>query len=96
MAEKKKKKKKKKSEMDFVTLLLIFLYLTFFHVLVTKLRNTKLPPGPFPLPIIGNILHLGGNGAHRSFAKLPKTYGPLMYLKLGIIQTIVRELLGAW
>ncbi|XP_012851535.1 PREDICTED: ferruginol synthase-like [Erythranthe guttata] len=75
--------------MDFVTLLLLFLSLAFSHVLVTKLRNTKLPPGPFPLPIIGNTLHLGRNRAHRSLAKLSKTYGPLMYLKLGTIQTIV-------
>ncbi|KAL7155034.1 hypothetical protein ABFS83_03G046700 [Erythranthe nasuta] len=76
--------------MDFVTLLLLLFPLmwAFFHVSVTKFRHTKLPPGPFPLPIIGNLLLLGQN-PHRSIAKLSKTYGPLMYLKLGTVQTIV-------
>ncbi|KAL8058765.1 hypothetical protein ABFX02_03G042600 [Erythranthe guttata] len=76
--------------MDFLTLLLLLFPLmwAFSHVSVTKFRHTKLPPGPFPLPIIGNLLLLGRN-PHRSIAKLSKTYGPLMYLKLGTIQTIV-------
>ncbi|KAL7117024.1 hypothetical protein ACP275_03G045100 [Erythranthe tilingii] len=76
--------------MDFLTLLLLLFPLlwAFSHVMVTKFRHTKLPPGPFPLPIIGNLLLLGRN-PHRSLAKLSKTYGPLMYLKLGTVQTIV-------
>ncbi|EYU25535.1 hypothetical protein MIMGU_mgv1a025588mg [Erythranthe guttata] len=76
--------------MDFVKLLLLLFTLmwAFSHVSVTKFRHTKLPSGPFPLPIIGNLLLLERN-PHRSIAKLSKTHGPLMYLKLGTIQTIV-------
>ncbi|MCD7468436.1 hypothetical protein HAX54_006621 [Datura stramonium] len=48
----------------------------------------KLPPGPFPLPIIGN-LHLLGNEPHKSLAKLAKFHGPIMRLKLGQITTMV-------
>ncbi|KAL3820172.1 hypothetical protein ACJIZ3_006077 [Penstemon smallii] len=47
-----------------------------------------LPPGPYPLPIIGNILQLG-QSPHKSLAKLSKKYGPLMYLKLGSLDTVV-------
>ncbi|KAL8058763.1 hypothetical protein ABFX02_03G042400 [Erythranthe guttata] len=79
--------------MDFLRILVIlstiiclwiFLHLFGYY----KRSSSKLPPGPFPLPIIGNLLLLGRN-PHRSLAKLSKTYGPLMYLKLGTVQTIV-------
>ncbi|KAK4483427.1 hypothetical protein RD792_010614 [Penstemon davidsonii] len=51
-------------------------------------NSSKLPPGPKPFPIIGNILELGQN-PHKSLAKLSKTYGPLMRLKLGSMTMIV-------
>ncbi|EFH58279.1 predicted protein [Arabidopsis lyrata subsp. lyrata] len=47
-----------------------------------------LPPGPPRLPIIGHI-HLVGKHPHRSFAALSKTYGPVMSLKLGSLNTVV-------
>ncbi|XP_065632847.1 cytochrome P450 76T24 isoform X2 [Quercus suber] len=53
-----------------------------------KSGSSTLPPGPHPFPIIGNILELG-NKPHQAVAKLSKTYGPLMTLKLGSITTIV-------
>ena len=63
------------------------------HVLTSVLRGRKsgsptLPAGPYPFPIIGNILELG-NKPHQAIAKLSKTYGPLMTLRLGSITTIV-------
>ncbi|XP_073148499.1 cytochrome P450 76T24-like [Henckelia pumila] len=48
----------------------------------------KLPSGPQPYPIIGNMFDLGQN-PHRSIANLSKIYGPLMTLKLGSITIIV-------
>eukprot|EP00253_Pinus_taeda_P012686 PITA_12686 len=48
----------------------------------------RLPPGPFPLPIIGN-LHLLGDLPHRALAALSKKYGPLMSLRLGSALTLV-------
>ncbi|KAH6804549.1 hypothetical protein C2S51_032796 [Perilla frutescens var. frutescens] len=48
----------------------------------------KLPPGPYPLPIIGNMLQLGRK-PHHSFAQLSKQYGPLMSIHLGSLYTVV-------
>ncbi|XP_061354572.1 geraniol 8-hydroxylase-like [Gastrolobium bilobum] len=48
----------------------------------------KLPPGPFPLPIIGNLLALG-NKPHQSLTKLAKIHGPILALKLGQVTTII-------
>ncbi|XP_022868828.1 ferruginol synthase-like [Olea europaea var. sylvestris] len=77
--------------MDFLTLLLVVLSFVLWHVIRLNLRprrSGKLPPGPYPFPIIGNILQLG-QSPHQSLAKLSKIYGPLMYLKLGSRNTIV-------
>lgn len=40
------------------------------------------PPGPFPLPLIGN-LHLLGGRPEQSFKELSKKYGDVMSLSFG-------------
>ncbi|KAL2539424.1 Cytochrome [Abeliophyllum distichum] len=77
--------------MEFLTFFLVVLSFLVWHVLRSNLRRQrsgKLPPGPYPFPIIGNILQLGKT-PHQSLTKLSKIYGPLMYLKLGRRNTIV-------
>jgi len=80
--------------MDYQTLLLVITSLcaTILIFILRKLNqiqnSTKLPPGPYPLPIIGNILELGKN-PHKALTKLSQNYGPIMTLKLGTITTIV-------
>uniref|UniRef100_A0ACD5ZL88 Uncharacterized protein n=1 Tax=Avena sativa TaxID=4498 RepID=A0ACD5ZL88_AVESA len=54
----------------------------------TDIRR-RLPPGPRPLPVIGNILHVAGSLPHRSLAGLAERYGPLMTLRLGTVVVIV-------
>ncbi|KZV53176.1 geraniol 8-hydroxylase-like [Dorcoceras hygrometricum] len=77
--------------MDWITIVVVLLSaLTLSHgyrVLYSTWVK-KHPPGPTPLPIIGNI-HLLGNQPHKSLAKLAKTHGPLMRLRLGFINTVV-------
>nr|ACM62746.1 flavonoid 3'-hydroxylase [Garcinia mangostana] len=48
----------------------------------------RLPPGPRPLPLVGNLPHLGSM-PHQSIASLVKKYGPLMYLRLGYVDVVV-------
>ncbi|KAG8380217.1 hypothetical protein BUALT_Bualt07G0170400 [Buddleja alternifolia] len=75
--------------MDLITLLVVLFPLSWacFNLLRSNSSRRKLPPGPYPFPIIGNALQLGQN-PHRSLAKLSKTYGPLISLKIGS-QTVV-------
>lgn len=59
------------------------------YVIYRRLRSSvKLPPGPRAWPIIGN-LNLMGKLPHRSLDRLSKTYGPLMYIRLGSIPCVV-------
>ncbi|KAM7272384.1 hypothetical protein ACFE04_027047 [Oxalis oulophora] len=48
----------------------------------------RLPPGPPGLPIIGN-LHQLSELAHQSLHQLSKIYGPVIFLKLGRVPTVV-------
>ncbi|XP_058108614.1 trimethyltridecatetraene synthase-like [Magnolia sinica] len=51
-------------------------------------RKLNLPPGPKPLPIIGN-LNLIGSLPHRSIHELSQKYGPLMQLRFGSFPVVV-------
>lgn len=72
----------------FLFLLLSCLFAFIYTFTISHRRHSRLPPGPYPFPIIGNLLKVGNN-PHRSLAILSKQYGPLMSLKLGSRTTIV-------
>ncbi|KAH6804551.1 hypothetical protein C2S51_032798 [Perilla frutescens var. frutescens] len=77
--------------MDFLAVVIVFvltIITAWFNSLRQRRQRAKLPPGPYPLPIIGNF-HQLGNNPHHSLAKLAKTYGPLMSLHLGQLYTVV-------
>ncbi|KXG37294.1 geraniol 8-hydroxylase [Sorghum bicolor] len=67
--------------------LLVSLLAAYFLELYAHARR-GLPPGPRPLPLIGN-LHLVGDQPHRSLARLAQLHGPLMSLRLGAVTTVV-------
>lgn len=72
----------------------IYLVLTWvtIHLLVSTVKKLSkprnIPPGPYPLPIFGNLFCLG-NKPHISLTELAKRYGPLMMLQLGQVPTVV-------
>ncbi|GMN71695.1 hypothetical protein TIFTF001_055565, partial [Ficus carica] len=76
------------------SLLSYIFYVIILWILIQSLfrsfgRSRKLfPPGPNPLPVVGNLFALGDK-PHRSLTKLSQIYGPLMSLKLGRITTVV-------
>ncbi|QCD80997.1 cytochrome P450 71A9-like [Vigna unguiculata] len=70
----------------FLTVLFTFSLLTQWRKASAEKR--RLPPGPKKLPFIGN-LHQLGTLPHRSLQHLSRKHGPLMFLQLGSIPTLV-------
>ncbi|KAF6994053.1 hypothetical protein CFC21_010843 [Triticum aestivum] len=49
----------------------------------------KLPPGPWTLPIIGSLHRVVSALPHRTMTELSRRHGPLMFLRLGEVPTVV-------
>nr|AJD25181.1 cytochrome P450 CYP76AH1 [Salvia miltiorrhiza] len=74
--------------MDSSPLLAALFFIAATIIFLSFRRRRNLPPGPFPYPIVGNMLQLGAN-PHQVFAKLSKRYGPLMSIHLGSLYTVI-------
>ncbi|KAG6409684.1 hypothetical protein SASPL_127726 [Salvia splendens] len=76
-------------ELSTVAIALLSIALTYYLLISPKRRSGgKLPPGPRPLPVVGNIFQLGTK-PHQSLAQLAKTHGPLMSLHFGSVYTVI-------
>ncbi|RZC91158.1 hypothetical protein C5167_027218 [Papaver somniferum] len=76
-------------DIQFPYILVLFASLLFLFIVVNGKRSSKLPPGPWKLPVIGNLHNMLGLVPHRSLGNLSKKYGPLMQLQLGEVPILV-------
>ncbi|KAK1594678.1 hypothetical protein QYE76_054545 [Lolium multiflorum] len=67
-----------------------------FIVLASRRRSAarrgdglRLAPGPWQLPVIGSLHHLARDLPHRAMRDLARRHGPVMFLRLGEVPTLV-------
>lgn len=68
------------------TAFLVYLVARYFHTEIPK--GLRRPPGPRPLPIIGNVLDMGGM-PHLSLGAMSKRYGDVFQIQIGMRPVIV-------
>ncbi|XP_040848356.1 cytochrome P450 2C5-like isoform X1 [Ochotona curzoniae] len=72
-----------------VALVLSVSCLLLFSLWRWNTTRQKLPPGPTPLPIIGNILQMDFKDISKSLTNLSKAYGPVFTLYFGTKPTVI-------
>jgi cytochrome P450 len=79
--------------MEVTAALLLFLGLSLVVLLAVRGRGGsgggRLPPGPTPLPLIGNLLQISPSQTLKSLLKLRDKYGPVFTVYLGTRRVVV-------
>ncbi|XP_044147867.1 cytochrome P450 2K4-like [Bufo gargarizans] len=78
--------------MELVTVILSIIVIIFFISVFSNQKEEKyknIPPGPKPLPILGNFLILDIAKPHKTFLQLSKQYGSVFRFKTGINEFVV-------
>jgi len=71
------------------TTFILFLSLVWLLKVCKRSKLQKLPPGPWKLPLIGNLHNLVGSLPHHALRQLARKHGPFMHLQLGEISAVV-------
>eukprot|EP01018_Ginkgo_biloba_P005306 Gb_05916 [translate_table: standard] len=73
------------------SILIATISIVLFSLLLQRKKSKKPhPPGPWAWPILGNLpAMLSASTPHRSLAALADAYGPLLFLRLGSVPTVV-------
>ncbi|XP_010183812.1 PREDICTED: cytochrome P450 2C20-like isoform X4 [Mesitornis unicolor] len=72
-----------------VVLLVCIACLLSFAAWKGKSGKGKMPPGPAPLPILGNVLQVKPKNLAKTFQKLSEEYGPVFTVHLGSDPVVV-------
>ncbi|PIO29019.1 hypothetical protein AB205_0126070 [Aquarana catesbeiana] len=78
--------------MDLITILLsvvVILFLANVYKNQRKPIHTNLPPGPKPLPIIGNLHMLDMKHPYKTFMEMSKEYGTVLTIHFGMAKVII-------
>ena len=88
--------------MELSTISLLFLILPLISLLIlapshsrrragsrAETNRKRRPPGPWGLPFIGSIHHLLTSQPQAALRELAEKHGPVMYLRLGQVDTVV-------
>ncbi|KAM4618918.1 cytochrome P450 2F2-like [Polymixia lowei] len=67
----------------FASFILLWFCVCLVFLCLRTQRPKNFPPGPLPLPIFGNLLHLSLGNPMKDFDKLAKTYGNVYSLFIG-------------
>ncbi|XP_048327964.2 desmethyl-deoxy-podophyllotoxin synthase-like [Ziziphus jujuba] len=77
-------------ELQYSLSLSIFIILFCLFWFVKQSRSsTKLPPGPWKLPVLGNLHNLVGSLPHHALRELARKHGPFMHLQLGQVSQVI-------
>ncbi|XP_056419489.1 uncharacterized protein LOC130360958 [Hyla sarda] len=80
------------SFMDLVTVLLsivVILFLTNVFRNQKQGKYKKFPPGPKPLPILGNLLMIDMSKPYKTFYQLSKQYGSIFSVQMGRTKMVI-------
>ncbi|KAM3930482.1 cytochrome P450 2K1-like isoform 2-T2 [Leptodactylus fuscus] len=69
--------------------ILLCLFIAIFFYRQKRNAHSKLPPGPSPLPIIGNLHMLDLNRPYQTLHQLSKKYGPVYTIQMGEEKVVV-------
>ncbi|XP_071999862.1 cytochrome P450 2K1-like [Engystomops pustulosus] len=76
--------------MELISLLLSVVIILFLaNVFKNKKKYANFPPGPKPLPFIGNMHSINTHKPHGSFMEISKKYGTIFSIQLGMKKFVV-------